>query len=131
MPMQITLSDREADLMLCGLRMLQGYVIVGGPADEPVDADFIEGVSAAYEGVIRSEGGDDPTSEEIDTLCEKVNLGHESIIRIAIEVEGGIVTTVLANVEMNVRVYDKDDADSDPENYEEEPKEEDYPIEVY
>lgn len=80
--MKIDLTDAQVSLIIDGLRALQE--------------------NAAYENKM---------TDEVDDLCEYLNCCEEVTPEVAICVKGGLVSSVYANANMDVDVYDLDVSD--------------------
>lgn len=63
----MNLNEREASIVLCGLRMLQAF------ATDPAPADVIARQGAAFQMILEDEGHAPIDPAEIDALCEKIN----------------------------------------------------------
>lgn len=105
------LPPRELATVLAGLRLWQsGMLDINGPVViGPTDLLF----------EIADDGGDvEPlTSSEIDTLCERLNCSGTpgTPPRVIVCTEGGIVTSVMSAVPLNVSVCDFDPGDEEEE----------------
>ena len=94
--MKIDLTDAQVSLIIDGLRALQE--------------------NAAYENKCTSDSeihdSNNQMADEVDDLCEYLNCCEEVTPEVAICVKGGLVSSVYANANMDVDVYDLDVSDS-------------------
>ena len=93
--MKIDLTDAQVSLIIDGLRALQE--------------------NAAYENKCTSDSeihdSNNQMADEVDDLCEYLNCCEEVTPEVAICVKGGLVSSVYANANMDVDVYDLDVSD--------------------
>lgn len=90
---QTTFDDAERDAMLAALRLLQSR----GCPDELLDI----ATNGERHAIL--------SPEAIDALCERLNMaGRESLPRIAVAIEGGLVSGVVADQPVTVLTIDYD-----------------------
>lgn len=93
--MKIDLTDAQVSLIIDGLRALQE--------------------NAAYENKCTNDSeihdSNNQMADEVDDLCEYLNCCEEVTPEVAICVKGGLVSSVYANANMDVDVYDLDVSD--------------------
>ena len=93
--MKIDLTDAQVSLIIDGLRALQE--------------------NAAYENKCTRDSeihdSNNQMADEVDDLCEYLNCCEEVAPEVAICVKGGLVSSVYANANMDVDVYDLDVSD--------------------
>lgn len=90
--MKIDLNDAQVSLIIDGLRALQENALYENKCTNDTEIH----------------DSNNQMADEVDDLCEYLNCYEDTTSKVVIRVKGGLVSSVYANADVSVDVYDLD-----------------------